>query len=126
MAKSVETIATATTADSTVVTSDVRPDFSPISGVKVVHRDIPGFSVPDLGLSLTHTVSLWITRDASPVIDNDAALEPIRSGDTVTRSKGWPEAVGEEEVPLGLLGMVTSVQDNDSVAVDWANGKKGA
>ena len=100
------------------------PDCEPIKGIKVLRKDTTGFNVPDLGLTLTHTVSLWIKREISTALDLEGPDEPIKQGHYVIRGEKWPTASADEDGGLGSVGEIVSIQDNN-VTVTWSNGKKG-
>jgi hypothetical protein len=124
MAAGVQQVAAATITPPSDSASVPAPDCEPIKGIKVLRKDTPGFNVPDLGLTLTHTVSLWIKREVSTALDLEGPDEPIKQGHHVTRGEKWPTTAADEDGGLGSIGEIVSIQDSN-VTVTWSNGKKG-
>lgn len=98
-------------------------------GVKVLRKGSSGYSHPHIPLGLSHTISAWVKRPPSNIIDVDAAAQKISIGSMVVRGPDWAKG-NADDGGVGFTGRVIAIKptSDDGVTeyeVLWPTGKKG-
>ncbi|CAM9280265.1 unnamed protein product, partial [Ectocarpus sp. 13 AM-2016] len=85
-----------------------------------LRRDEPGRAAAHRDLSVRHSMSMWLRRDACPMDAKPGAwYSPPKVGDTVARGPKWPRGDMSDGVPGGLGTVTELTKSNMTARVEW-------
>ncbi|CAN0501201.1 unnamed protein product, partial [Ectocarpus sp. 12 AP-2014] len=85
-----------------------------------LRRDEPGRVAAHRDLSVRHSMSMWLRRDACPMDAKPGAwYSPPKVGDTVARGPKWPRGDMSDGGPGGLGTVTELTKSNMTARVEW-------